>query len=168
MFNWKKKTKEKKDNDKYVEFEFHEEDYDFSGYNMFVKLCKKLDQIYDDYEIIDREDFFRPSKFLYKDEETKEEVYSHPEIYIYLKCKTKTVKETLYVNKTIYEYGNGIYAKPLWQRYQEKITEIEKEYIIETACQNYIPEHCAGGEDDHYPYYGPTVCSYLLCKKRGN
>lgn len=44
----------------------------------------------------------------------------------------------------IYEYGNGDYAAPFWDRVQKKIDEVEKEYKIIDFDKNFIPAHSIG------------------------
>lgn len=44
----------------------------------------------------------------------------------------------------IYEYGNGIYAKPFWSRVQDKIDKVEEEYKIISMDKNFIPAHSVG------------------------
>lgn len=44
----------------------------------------------------------------------------------------------------IYEYGNGTYAKPFWERVQEKIDKVEQEYEIVDMVKKFIPAHSVG------------------------
>ena len=41
----------------------------------------------------------------------------------------------------IYEYGNGIYAEPFWDRVQKKIDKVEEEYEIINMNKKFIPSH---------------------------
>ena len=38
----------------------------------------------------------------------------------------------------IYEYGNGIYAEPFWDRVQKKIDKVEEEYEIINMDKKFI------------------------------
>ena len=44
----------------------------------------------------------------------------------------------------IYEYGNGIYAEPFWDRVQKKIDKVEEEYEIINMDKKFIPSHYIG------------------------
>ena len=44
----------------------------------------------------------------------------------------------------IYEYGNGIYAEPFWDRVRKKINKIEEQYKIIDIDKNFIPAHYVG------------------------
>lgn len=41
----------------------------------------------------------------------------------------------------IYEYGNGIYAKPFWTRVQKKIDKVEEQYKIVNMDKKFIQAH---------------------------
>ena len=53
----------------------------------------------------------------------------------------------------IYEYGNGDYAKPFWDRVQEKIDKIEEEYV---------GKNCLGMDT----YKGDELFLTLFCKPK--
>ena len=44
----------------------------------------------------------------------------------------------------IYEYGNGIYAEPFWDRVQKKIDKVEEEYEIINMHNKFITSPCIG------------------------
>ena len=67
----------------------------------------------------------------------------------------------------IYEYGNGDYAKPFWERVQEKIDKVEQEYEVMDFDKHFIPAHLVGkncmGMDVHR---GDELRLILYCKPR--
>ena len=69
----------------------------------------------------------------------------------------------------IYEYGNGIYAEPFWDRVQKKIDKVEEEYEIINMNKKFIPSHCIGkncmGMD---VYRGDELFLTLYCKSKWN
>ena len=44
----------------------------------------------------------------------------------------------------IYEYGNGTYSEPFWDRVQKKIDKVEEQYKIIDMDKNFIPAHYVG------------------------
>ena len=69
----------------------------------------------------------------------------------------------------IYEYGNGIYAEPFWDRVQKKIDKVEEEYEIIDKDKKFIPSHYIGkncmGMD---VYRGDELFLTLYCKRKQN
>ena len=67
----------------------------------------------------------------------------------------------------IYEYGNGIYAEPFWDRVQKKIDKVEEEYEIINMNKKFIPSHYIGkncmGMD---VYRGDELFLTLYCKSK--
>lgn len=147
-----------------VEFKLHAESKDSSGYSMWQDICKRLDQIYAKYDVLERLENFKSSHFVNVEEETKKDLYSFPEVTIWLRCKKRKSGINLYRNKIIYEYGDGVYSEKFHKRYTDKLSKIEKNYDIEIEHDNYIPPHNNGWLIDHYGRRGPEVCTYLLCK----
>jgi hypothetical protein len=68
----------------------------------------------------------------------------------------------------IYEYGNGIYAKPFWERVQEQIDKVEEQYEIIDMDKHFVPQHCVGkncmGMD---VYRADELRLILYCKPKG-
>ena len=44
----------------------------------------------------------------------------------------------------IYEYGNGVYSKPFYERVYEKIDKVEQEYKILDFDEYFVPSHFVG------------------------
>ena len=69
----------------------------------------------------------------------------------------------------LYEYGNGVYAKPFWDRVQEKIDKVTEQYEIVDMVKKFIPSHYVGkncmGMDT---YKGDELFLTLFCKKIEN
>lgn len=67
----------------------------------------------------------------------------------------------------IYEYGNGTYAEPFWDRVQKKINKVEEEYEIINMDKKFIPSHYIGencmGMD---VYKADELFLTLYCKKK--
>lgn len=67
----------------------------------------------------------------------------------------------------LYEYGNGTYAEPFWERVQKQIDEVEKRYKIVYMKRNFIPAHYAGkncmGMD---VYYADELFLTLYCEEQ--
>ena len=67
----------------------------------------------------------------------------------------------------IYEYGNGMYAKPFWDRVQEKINKVTEKYEIVDMVKKFTPSHYVGkncmGMDTHK---GDELFLTLFCKKK--
>lgn len=67
----------------------------------------------------------------------------------------------------IYEYGNGIYAEPFWDRVQKKIDKVKEEYEIMDFVKKFIPSHYIGencmGMD---VYRADKLFLTLYCKKK--
>lgn len=67
----------------------------------------------------------------------------------------------------IYEYGNGIYAEPFWDRVQKKIDKVMEEYEITDINKIFIPNHYVGkncmGMD---VYKDDELFLTLYCKKK--
>ena len=67
----------------------------------------------------------------------------------------------------VYEYGNGTYSEPFWERVQKKINEIEKQYEILDMDKKFIPSHYVGknclGMDT---YRGDELFLTLYCEKK--
>lgn len=69
----------------------------------------------------------------------------------------------------IYEYGNGTYAEPFWDRVQKKIDKVEEEYEIINMDKKFIPSHYIGencmGMD---VYRDDELFLTLYCKRKQN
>lgn len=67
----------------------------------------------------------------------------------------------------IYEYGNGVYAKPFWERVYEKINKVEQEYKILDFDKHFVPAHfvcknCIGMN----VYKGDEIRLILYCEPK--
>ena len=67
----------------------------------------------------------------------------------------------------IYEYGNGTYAEPFWDRVQKKIDKVEEEYEIINMNKKFIPSHYIGKNCMEMDVYrGDELFLTLYCKSR--
>lgn len=67
----------------------------------------------------------------------------------------------------IYEYGNGDYAPPFWDRVQQKIDKVEELYRIIDMDKNFIPAHYVGVNCMGMKVYrGDELFLTLYCEKK--
>ena len=67
----------------------------------------------------------------------------------------------------LYEYGNGTYAKPFWERVREKIDKVSEKYEVVDMVKKFIPAHYVGENCMGMPTYkGDELFLTLFCKKK--
>ena len=67
----------------------------------------------------------------------------------------------------LYEYGNGTYAKPFWERVREKIDKISEKYEVVDMVKKFIPAHYVGENCmGMHTYKGDELFLTLFCKKK--